>query len=182
MSVSPSAAVLEPFAPPAPAPAAPEGVKRRRRFGRRSKLAKAGLVAGVAATAALTLNACSPASAIWYPLARPAVITQGFSAWHSGIDMYVPYGTPIHAATGGTVTQAGWWYGYGNYTCIQRDTGFKSCYAHQSVIYTHVGMRVTPGSTIGLVGATGDATGPHLHFEIYRFGQAVNPLPYLPPR
>lgn len=149
-------------------------------FRRRKRLAKAGLLAATAAAATLTINACSPTQAVWYPLAIPGMVTQGFSASHPGVDIYVPYGTQIHAATAGVVTQAGWWYGDGNYTCIQRDAGFKSCYAHQSVIYAHVGLRVTPGQTIGLVGATGDATGPHLHFEIYRFGRAVNPLPYLP--
>ena len=114
-------------------------------FRRRKRLAKAGLLAATAAAATLTMNACSPTQAVWYPLAIPGMVTQGFSASHPGVDIYVPYGTRIHAATAGVVTQAGWWYGYGNYTCIQRDAGFKSCYAHQSVIYAHVGLRVTPG-------------------------------------
>ena len=180
MSVNPSAAVLE--RPAAPAIPAPSRSRWTRKFGSRKRLAKAGVLASAAAATALTISSCSPNQLIWYPLATPGVVTQGFSATHPGVDIYVPYGTAIHAANAGVVTQAGWWYGYGNYTCIQRDAGFKSCYAHQSVIYAHVGLRVTPGQTIGRVGATGDATGPHLHFEIYRFGHVVNPLPYLPPR
>lgn len=149
---------------------------------RRKRLAKAGLVAAGAAATALTLSACSPADAIWYPLGAQGQVSRGFAAYHSGADIFAPYGTPVHASTAGVVSQAGWWYGYGNYTCIVRDASFKSCYAHQSAIFVHAGQRVTPGQTIGLVGATGNATGPHLHFEIYRYGKAVPPLPYLPAR
>ncbi len=124
----------------------------------------------------------SPASLIWYPLARPGVVSQGFHAGHSGVDLWAPYGTPVRSVTAGTVTFAGTYYGYGNYVCVTRDAGFRSCYAHLSDIYAHSGLRVTPGAVIGLLGATGNASGPHLHFEIYRFGRAVDPLPYLPPR
>jgi murein DD-endopeptidase MepM/ murein hydrolase activator NlpD len=135
-----------------------------------------------AAVLSLSLSSCSPGQLTWYPLAQPGQVTQGFHPGHPGIDIWTPYGMPIHAVSAGTVTFAGWDAGYGNYTCITRDAGFRSCYAHQSVIFAHVGLRVTPGQTIGLVGQTGDASGPHLHFEIYRFGQAVDPLPYLPRR
>ena len=154
----------------------------KRSLGGRKRVARAGLVAAAGAATALTLSACSPNQLVWNPLAGAGTLSQGFHAGHSGVDLYAPYGTPIRTATAGVVTQAGWWYGYGNYTCITRDANFRSCYAHQSVIYAHVGLRVTPGQTIGRVGATGNASGPHLHFEIYRYDRAVNPLPYLPPR
>ena len=148
----------------------------------RRRLTKAGLAAAAATTLGLTLSSCSPVSAVWYPLARPGVLSQGFSAGHPGVDLYVPQGTGVHAATAGVVSFAGWYYGYGNYVCVTRDAGFRSCYAHLSYIYARPGLHVSPGQTIGLSGMTGDATGPHLHFEIYRYGHAVNPLPYLPPR
>lgn len=128
------------------------------------------------------MSSCSPNSLVWYPLSTPGVVTQGFSATHPGVDLYVPQGTHVHAATAGTVTFAGPDSGYGNYVCITRDAYFRSCYAHLAYIYAHPGLHVLPGQTIGLSGMTGDATGPHLHFEIYRYGRAVNPLPYLPPR
>ncbi len=145
-------------------------------------LTKAALAVSGAAALSLAVSSCSPASLIWYPLARPGVVSQGFHAGHSGVDLWAPYGTPVRSVTAGTVTFAGNYYGYGNYVCVTRDAGFRSCYAHLSYIYAHTGLRVTPGAVIGLLGATGNASGPHLHFEIYRFGRAVDPLPYLPPR
>ena len=107
----------------------------------------------------------------------------GGTSFHAGQDIAAPTGTPIVAATAGTVAivetpdQSG---GYGNYTCIDRGGGFATCYAHQSVVYVHVGQVVTQGELIGLVGSTGASTGPHLHFEVRLNGVPVNPLPYLP--
>jgi murein DD-endopeptidase MepM/ murein hydrolase activator NlpD len=107
----------------------------------------------------------------------------GGTTFHAGQDIAAPTGTPIVAATAGTVAivetpdQSG---GYGNYTCIDRGGGFATCYAHQSVVYVHVGEVVKQGELIGLVGSTGASTGPHLHFEVRINGVPVNPLPYLP--
>ncbi len=143
---------------------------------------KIGMLAAGGAATALTLSACSPAQLIWNPLAGKGTLSQGFSGSHPGIDLYAPIGTPIKAATNGVVSQAGWYYGYGNYTCIVRDSNFKSCYGHQSYIFVHPGTKVKAGQTIGLVGSTGNSTGPHLHFEIYKYGHAVDPLPLIPPR
>jgi murein DD-endopeptidase MepM/ murein hydrolase activator NlpD len=100
--------------------------------------------------------------------------------FHAGQDIGAPTGTPIYAATAGTVAYAGWESGYGNYTCIDRGSGFATCYGHQSKILVIVGQPVTQGQLIGLVGSTGNSTGPHLHFEVRLNGQPVNPLPYLP--
>jgi murein DD-endopeptidase MepM/ murein hydrolase activator NlpD len=109
---------------------------------------------------------------------------------HAGVDIAVPTGTAIHAARAGRVIRAGRDGGYGNYTCI--DTGLyagagadhgkdiANCYAHQSRILVHVGEHVRLGQTIGLVGATGAATGPHLHFEVRIDGTPVQPLNWLP--
>lgn len=107
----------------------------------------------------------------------------GGTSFHAGQDIAAPTGTPIVAATAGTVAivetpdQSG---GYGNYTCIDRGAGFATCYAHQSVVMVHVGQVVAQGQLIGLVGSTGASTGPHLHFEVRLNGVPVNPLPYLP--
>jgi murein DD-endopeptidase MepM/ murein hydrolase activator NlpD len=105
------------------------------------------------------------------------------TTFHAGQDIAAPTGTPIIAATAGTVAivetpdQSG---GYGNYTCIDRGAGFATCYAHQSVVFVHVGQVVAQGQTIGLVGSTGASTGPHLHFEVRLNGVPVDPVPYLP--
>ncbi len=107
----------------------------------------------------------------------------GGVTFHAGQDIAAPTGTPIVAATAGTVAivetpdQSG---GYGNYTCIDRGGGFATCYAHQSAVFVHVGQVVAQGQLIGLVGSTGASTGPHLHFEVRINGVPVNPLPYLP--
>ena len=107
----------------------------------------------------------------------------GGTTFHAGQDIAAPTGTPIVAATAGTVAivetpdQSG---GYGNYTCIDRGAGFATCYAHQSVVFVHVGQVVAQGQLIGLVGSTGASTGPHLHFEVRINGVPVNPVPYLP--
>jgi murein DD-endopeptidase MepM/ murein hydrolase activator NlpD len=107
----------------------------------------------------------------------------GGVTFHAGQDIAAPTGTPIIAATAGTVAivetpdQSG---GYGNYTCIDRGAGFATCYAHQSAVFVHVGQVVKQSQLIGLVGSTGASTGPHLHFEVRINGVPVNPLPYLP--
>ena len=104
----------------------------------------------------------------------------GARSFHPGQDIAAPWGTPIYAATSGVVSIAGWVSGYGNYTCINRDPVFATCYGHQSAILVSVGQSVTQGQHIGNVGSTGYSTGPHLHFEVRINGQVVDPLPYLP--
>lgn len=105
------------------------------------------------------------------------------TTFHAGQDISAPTGTPIVAATAGTVAivetpdQSG---GYGNYTCIDRGAGFATCYAHQSAVFVSVGAVVAQGQEIGLVGSTGASTGPHLHFEVRLNGVPVDPVPYLP--
>ncbi len=105
------------------------------------------------------------------------------TTFHAGQDIAAPTGTPIIAATAGTVAivetpeESG---GYGNYTCIDRGEGFATCYGHQSAVFVHVGQVVAQSQLIGLVGSTGASTGPHLHFEVRLDGVPVDPLPYLP--
>jgi murein DD-endopeptidase MepM/ murein hydrolase activator NlpD len=99
---------------------------------------------------------------------------------HSGVDFPVAYGTPIEAAGVGTVVFAGYnTGGYGNLVVITHRLGFESWYAHMSRIAASVGQSVVGGQTIGYVGATGHATGPHVHFEVRHFGSPVDPTPYL---
>jgi hypothetical protein len=139
-----------------------------------------------------TLAATPPASAVssspagmTYPLTVRAVVTQTYGphaggTFHPGIDLAAPAGTPVLAATNGAVIYAGWETGYGNYICVQATAVLSTCYAHLAVITVTVGESVTAGQQLGLEGATGDATGPHLHFEVRINGQTVDPAPYLP--
>jgi len=108
-------------------------------------------------------------------------ITQKFWAKHRAIDIGAPKGTPIYAADSGYVTYAGWSdVGYGRMIIIDHGNGFQTLYAHLSVYYVEEGQSVAKGEKIGLMGETGNATGPHLHFEIIRNGVRRNPLIYLP--
>jgi murein DD-endopeptidase MepM/ murein hydrolase activator NlpD len=109
-----------------------------------------------------------------------------FHYWelHTGIDIGVPEGTPIHAAEDGVVTFVGWLTGDGNTTII--DDGevgghdVSTVYAHQSRFAVREGERVVQGQVIGYVGMTGWATGPHLHFEVRVDDKPVNPADWLP--
>jgi murein DD-endopeptidase MepM/ murein hydrolase activator NlpD len=117
---------------------------------------------------------------IW-PVSGPVTSPFGYR-WgrlHAGIDIGVPYGTPIHAAASGTVVLAGWTGGYGNYTCIDHGGGMATCYAHQSSYAVSNGAHVSQGQVIGYVGSTGHSFGAHLHFEVRINGNPVDPLGYL---
>lgn len=99
----------------------------------------------------------------------------GFLRMHKGVDIGAPYGTPIYAANDGVVTFAGRNRGYGNFVKLNHAGGVASGYGHMSRIAVSPGMRVGRGQVIGYVGSTGMSTGPHLHWEVWRNGQAVNP-------
>jgi len=117
---------------------------------------------------------------IW-PVSGPVTSPFGYR-WgrlHAGIDIGVPYGTPIHAAASGTVVLAGWTGGYGNYTCIDHGGGMATCYGHQSSFAVSSGAQVSQGQVIGYVGNTGHSFGAHLHFEVRINGNPVDPLGYL---
>lgn len=108
-------------------------------------------------------------------------ITQGFRWYHKGIDIANSAAPDIIAADRGTVIAAGWpsGWGYGNQVIVDHGNGFATVYAHLSKIYVSVGQRVGQGETIGKMGATGRATGIHLHFEIRENGVAQDPMIYL---
>ena len=103
---------------------------------------------------------------------------------HTGVDLGAREGTPIYAAGDGVVERAGWSTGYGRFVMIKHVNGFETAYGHMSRIadVTRVGARVRQGEVIGYVGHTGDATGPHLHFEVRINGNFVDPLSVKLPR
>jgi murein DD-endopeptidase MepM/ murein hydrolase activator NlpD len=105
---------------------------------------------------------------------------RGGGTYHTGLDIDAPTGTPIAAAAPGQVVLVSAGGGYGNYVIIRHDSGYETLYAHMSEIYVVQGQWVAQGETIGAVGATGWATGPHLHFEVRVGGAPVDPLNYLP--
>lgn len=108
-------------------------------------------------------------------------ITGRRGAFHSGIDMATPGGTPIYAAESGTVLIAEWWSGYGNCVVIDHGNGVWTLYGHirNGGIKVQKGDQVSRGDKIAEVGATGRATGNHLHFEVRVDGERVDPKPYL---
>ena len=101
------------------------------------------------------------------------------SSGHKGLDIAAPTGTTIVACGNGTVKYSGWYYGYGNLIIIDHGNGVETYYGHCSKLFVSTGEVVSAGDKIGAVGATGDATGPHLHLEIRVDGAYVNPQNYL---
>ena len=140
----------------------------------------AGIRGRLAAAQGATDTTPSARGLIW-PVSGPVTSPFGYR-WgrlHAGIDIGVPYGTPIHAAASGTVVLAGWTGGYGNYTCIDHGGGMATCYGHQSSYAVSGGAQVSQGQVIGYVGNTGHSFGAHLHFEVRINGNPVDPLGYL---
>ncbi|GAB4117081.1 MAG: hypothetical protein Kow00103_13490 [Candidatus Caldatribacteriota bacterium] len=103
----------------------------------------------------------------------------GRREFHSGIDIGAPSGTNILAAESGTVGFSGYMRGYGNVIILSHENGYSTVYAHNSVNLVKKGQYVKKGNIIAKVGKTGNATGPHLHFEIRSSGKPLNPLSYL---
>ncbi|HXS46825.1 MAG TPA: peptidoglycan DD-metalloendopeptidase family protein [Solirubrobacterales bacterium] len=146
--------------------------------------------AELAATLQSTSSAPLPAGPIRYgsgqliwPVDGPVVSGFGmrWGSMHEGIDIAVPAGTPIRAATAGSVVlvqseaESG---GYGNFTCLDHGGGLQTCYAHQSSFAITSGS-VSQGDVIGYVGCTGHCFGDHLHFEVRVNGAPTDPLGYL---
>ena len=100
---------------------------------------------------------------------------------HEGIDVVAPMGAPIEAPAAGTVIRAGWETGYGYSVSIDHGYGITTRFAHASKLLVRRGERVERGERIALVGNTGLATGPHLHYEVHVRGRAVDPLNYVLP-
>lgn len=120
-------------------------------------------------------------SGVAWPLRGPINSYYGSrkGSFHTGIDVGGDTGEPYSAAASGKVVAAGWSGGYGNMILIDHGNGVLTRYGHSSKLLVSVGQSVSKGQTIGLVGSTGNATGPHLHFEVILNGDTVNPLSYL---
>ncbi|MGZ3097917.1 peptidoglycan DD-metalloendopeptidase family protein [Streptomyces sp. H72] len=101
------------------------------------------------------------------------------SGYHTGLDFPAMTGTPIRAVDDGRVTTARHGGPYGKHVVIDHGGGLSSLYSHMSKMAADVGDAITRGEGIGKVGATGNTTGPHLHFEARRGGRAIDPMPYL---
>jgi murein DD-endopeptidase MepM/ murein hydrolase activator NlpD len=143
----------------------------------------AGLSAdGVAGSAVVrALKAPLPVCPIRLAAPFPGTYTDLFgprgSRFHSGIDYAGPTGAPVTAAASGRVTHAGWSLGgWGYLVTIAHGNGVQTLYAHLSRVGVRVGQHVATGRRIGRLGASGRATGPHLHFEVRLRGAAVDPL------
>jgi len=108
-------------------------------------------------------------------------ISQYFSGGHPGMDLTNPAGTPIYPVTDGTVIMVTTlWNGYGRHVIVEHADGMTSIYAHLSKTEVEVGQHVVKNTELGTVGATGWATGNHLHFEITQKGVTLNPMEILP--
>ena len=151
--------------------------------------ASAGQVAPVAAAPAPQAAAVpppAPAPAIAAPdstFGWPAYgqLSQGFAYGHRGLDIAKSYGSPIVAAGSGVVAWVQYLsYGYGYHLLIDHGNGYQTLYAHFQEVFVAPGQRVSRGEQIGRMGATGLATGPHLHFEVHLNGMPVNPMAVLP--
>jgi murein DD-endopeptidase MepM/ murein hydrolase activator NlpD len=104
------------------------------------------------------------------------------SGYHTGADFVAATGTPVHAVGPATVVQAGWGGSYGNNVILRMPDGMYVLYGHLSSIAVSAGQTVSAGQRLGLSGATGNVTGPHLHFEVrttQSYGSDVDPLAYL---
>ncbi|MFI3307301.1 MAG: M23 family metallopeptidase [Mycoplasmatota bacterium] len=116
---------------------------------------------------------------IWtWPTNQGYTITSGYGyrsdpftgerEFHAAIDIATGYGSPIYAANNGVIYKSAYHYSYGNYIIINHNNGYYTLYAHMSTVYTKtVGEIVEAGTVVGLMGMTGSATGPHLHFEVW---------------
>jgi murein DD-endopeptidase MepM/ murein hydrolase activator NlpD len=119
---------------------------------------------------------------IWPTDSHDTSVGNPYAEWHHGIDINAPLGAPVYASDGGVVVFSGWsTWGYGNLIVIDHGNDWQTVYGHLSVINAGCGYDVSKGQVIGLVGTTGNSTGPHLHFEIQsaKLGY-VNPHNYLP--
>ena len=95
--------------------------------------------------------------------------------FHSGMDFKGTIGDPIKATADGVITLADWKGGYGNCVVIQHDFGYETLYGHLSATNVLNGQKVKAGDVIGFLGSTGRSTGPHVHYEIRRYGTDINP-------
>ncbi len=136
----------------------------------------------LAARAGPPLYAGGPSVPRHWPVPDAGFITRGVvdnggsDEPHPGVDIAVAVGTPVRASGGGTVAQAGEDAEYGRFVLVEHPSGYQTMYGHLSRVLTARGVRVEPGTVIGLSGNSGRSTAPHLHFEIRRAGRSIDPL------
>jgi murein DD-endopeptidase MepM/ murein hydrolase activator NlpD len=106
----------------------------------------------------------------------------GSKMFHSGIDFSAPHGTPVHVTADGIISFAEWSKGNGNIVVVEHGHGFSTVYAHNSRIDVKAGQTVKRGQVIAATGATGNATGPHVHYEVWKDGNNVNPSQFVQER
>jgi murein DD-endopeptidase MepM/ murein hydrolase activator NlpD len=142
--------------------------------------ANARVTATIQSAGSSSYDSTPSSSGLIWPVSGPVVSGFGmrWGRMHTGIDIAVGYGTPIHASASGTVIFAGWMGGYGNFVIVDHGGGLSTAYAHLSSIGAGGGS-VSQGEVLGYVGCTGHCFGPHLHFEVRINGSAVDPLGYL---
>jgi murein DD-endopeptidase MepM/ murein hydrolase activator NlpD len=99
--------------------------------------------------------------------------------FHEGLDIVNDYGAPVYATAAGVVVEAGWYGGFGYRVVIDHGNGLHSMYAHDSRLLVSTGEVVKKGQQIATVGATGFATGPHVHYQLELWGRPIDPTPYL---
>lgn len=120
-----------------------------------------------------------------WPLTQPGFVTQslleGDEGDHPGIDIAVPTGSYVVASGGGEVVEAGLDPVYGLFVLLDHGDGYRSLYGHASFLAVERGHRVRAGDVIALSGSTGASTAPHLHFEVLRHGEPVDPLSMVSP-
>ncbi|MDQ7081666.1 MAG: M23 family metallopeptidase [Aquificota bacterium] len=105
---------------------------------------------------------------------------RGKREFHTGVDIAAPYGSRVVATAPGYVLFAGYVKGYGNTVVIYHGYGFVTLYAHMATVAVKRGERVAKNRVIGYVGSSGRTTGPHLHYEVIKYGIRQNPILYLP--
>lgn len=103
----------------------------------------------------------------------------GRQQFHSGVDFSAPRGTPVRATADGVVSLAGWSKGNGMVVVVEHGHGFSTVYAHNSRIDVKAGQTVKRGQAIAAAGATGNATGPHVHYEVWKGGRSVDPSSFI---
>ena len=103
----------------------------------------------------------------------------GTAEFHGGVDIAAEAGLPVRATADGIISFAGWSGGNGNLIVIEHGMGFSTFYAHNRNVAVRIGQKVKRGEVVGYIGSTGNSTGPHVHYEIWREGRPVNPSTYL---
>jgi murein DD-endopeptidase MepM/ murein hydrolase activator NlpD len=166
----------------------------RTRYGARGLIAVP-LAAVLTACSVATASTASPPGSlrladalsgmIWpLPVQAPGEVSSTYGArgvrHHDGLDIRGRAGDPIYAARDGHVVYSGWMSGYGNIVIVDHGNSVTTRYAHASELIVGAGERVTRGQVIARVGATGNATGYHLHFEVLWAGRPIDPTSLLP--